>query len=174
VSASTNDLTRDEYAFYRRKAYYVARRYVPTYPLDDMISEGLASLVTSLRKYDPASKLCLLNYVTQRMAWAMIDAARELRLGSRRESDLGLFYSEIPTSELDETAHEMTVPAVANTDMIDLHRALDKLTPRRRAYVEAYLRIGDVALASKSIGMSPECGAQHQWHAIRDLRKLMA
>jgi hypothetical protein len=92
-------LTPTEYDFWKKKAYFVARQTVPTHTTEDMVAVGLASLVTSLRTYDKVSKLSLSNHILNHMRWAMLDAARNLLPGSRKDSARGIFYTEVPLDE---------------------------------------------------------------------------
>jgi DNA-directed RNA polymerase specialized sigma24 family protein len=162
-------VTKVEHDHWRRQAAFCARQVVPTYPAEDMIAEGMASLVTSLRTYKPGGRVSLGGHVLNHMRWAMLDAARAWRPGTRADAAKGIFHTEV---ELDEARDAATLPAV-DTDRMDLERAVATLPPRRRAYVEAFLRTGDVALAAAAAGMSRECAWQHHWQAVRALRKLM-
>ena len=164
------DLTRAEFEYYRRQAAFVARQVAAHYPVDDMIAEGMESLVTSLRTYRPDSRMGLGGYILQRMRWAMLDAARVWRAGSRQDAAKGVFYTDVP---LDAAKGASTPPAV-NLDRVDLERAVSTLPPKRRRFMEAYLRLGDVALASEATGMSAACGRQHFWQAVQSMRKILS
>jgi RNA polymerase sigma factor (sigma-70 family) len=162
-------LTSVEFEFYRRQARFVARQVAPEHLVEDMTAEGIASLVKSLRTYDPKSMASLGSYVLQRMKWAMLDAMRVWRGGSRGDSARGVFYADVP---LDEARDATTIPAVS-TDRIDLARAVSTLPPQRRRFMEAWLRLDDIAQASAEVGMSTNCGAQHYFQAVRALRKAL-
>ena len=163
------ELTRVEFEFWRRQSAFVARQVVPNYSAADMVAEGMASLVTSMRSYNPTGRMSLGGYVIQRMRWAMLDAARAWRPGTRADDARGVFYISV---DLDESRGASTPPAV-DTDRIDLARAIATLPPRRRAYVEAYLQLGDVSAAAAAVGMTPNCAFQHHWQAVRMLREIL-
>lgn len=162
-------LTSVEYAFYRRQARFIARQVAPPHLVDDMAAEGMVSLVTSLRSFDPARQVSLGAYVLQRMRWAILEALRAARPGSRLEWSRGIFYDEVPLLR----ARELSGEAFVSTDRVDLARAIDRLSPKRRQFMRAYLATGDVAQAAAAVGMSVNCGHQHYFHAVRELRKTL-
>lgn len=163
-------MTRVEYSHWLKQARFVAIQVAPAHLVEDMAAEGLASLVTSLRTFDPARQVSLGAYVLQRMRWAILDAMRAHRAGSRADSARGLFYVDVP---IDEARDAALLPAV-DTDRIDLARAIEQLPPKRRRFMASYLRLGDVALASAEVEMSTECGWQHHFQAVRAMRKAMS
>jgi RNA polymerase sigma factor (sigma-70 family) len=137
--------------------------------VDDMAAEALVSLVRSLKTFDTTKNSSLGAHVLQRMRWAVLDALRVLRPGSRWNSDQGVFFAEV---ELDENVAALpsSMPT-ADTDRIDLARAVEQLPPKRRVFIEAYLKCGDAAEAAATLGMSKESGWQHHWQAVQFLRK---
>jgi len=163
-------LTREEHDHWKEKAYHIARRAVPTYPLEDMVAAGMESLVTSLRTYDPSSKKKKTNYVLQHMRWAMLDAARAMTHASKREQDKGVVYTEVP---LDRQVFEIGVPPAVSEDRIDLELAVERLTPRRRAFLKAYLEEDDVVRAALRVGLSEEGGRNMYWKTVRTLRAML-
>jgi RNA polymerase sigma factor (sigma-70 family) len=165
-------LTRAEYDFWKKKAYFVAVRTVPSYHTEDMVAWGMVSLVTSLRTYSSDHKLSLSNYVLGHMRWAMLDAARVLRPGSRKDTAKKIFYTEVA---LDKAREIQTAPETDadHTEHIDLLRAIEKLSPKRKAFMLAYLEHDDVARAAAAIGVSTDCGRSLHWEAVRALRKLL-
>jgi RNA polymerase sigma factor (sigma-70 family) len=165
-------VTPTDHAYWTRQAYFVARRLAPVHLVNDMVSEAMVSLVTSLRTFDPARQVCLGAFVLQRMRWAVLDALRSLRPGSRWTSERGIFYDEVELDEKHVDALPSTLPNVS-TDQIDLTRAIGKLPPKRRAFMLAYLKFDDVSKAAAAVGMATETGWQHHWQAVRTLRKLM-
>jgi DNA-directed RNA polymerase specialized sigma subunit len=131
----------------------------------------MVSLVKSLRTYDPSKNDNLGAYVLQRMRWAMLEALRFWRAGNRRDTERGVFYDEVA---LGDVVAVLSVSSAVSTDKIDLARALEKLPPRRRQLMRAYLGCDDVAGAAASVGMSTKSGWQHHWKAVRTLRSLLA
>ena len=163
-------LTSVEYAYYRRQARFVARQVAPPHLVDDMVAEGMASLVTSLRSFDPARQVSLGGHVLKRMRWAILDALRLIRPGSRCDSARGVFYAEVPLG----AAVELSAAPSVSTDRCDLDRAIERLSPKRRKFLRAYFATGDIAQAAAAVGMTTNCGHQHYFHAVRELRKLLA
>jgi RNA polymerase sigma factor (sigma-70 family) len=162
-------LDKIEYAHWLKHARFVARKLAPAHLVDDMAAEAMVRLVKWLQSYDPKRMASLDNYVSQRMRWAIWDMLRAARPGSRADSERGAFFHEVPLDE----ARDAALSTAVNTDKIDLARAVSALTPKRRAFIGAYLKCGDVALAAKMSGMSTNCGHQHHFHAVRALRKMM-
>ena len=162
-------MTALEHAYWLKQAKWISRQLAPAHLAEDMVAECMASLVVALRTYDVSRNDSLGAYVLQKMRWACLDALRAQRPGTRTDTEKGMFYEQ---SQLDE-ARDAGAPPTVSTDGIDLQRAIAKLPAKRRGVVEAYLRRGDVALAAKAVGMTANCGHQHIWQAVRDLRKLM-
>ena len=164
-------MTRIEYDHWLKQARFVARQVSPAHLFDDMVAEGLASLATSLRTFDPSKQVGLGTYVLQKMRWAMLDALRIWRSGSRLDSSRGVFYTEVELNQacLDKVGDVALQPTV-NTDRIDLDRAVAKMPPKRRRFIRAYLRLGDIALAATEVGISTACGWQLHLQATRTLR----
>jgi RNA polymerase sigma factor (sigma-70 family) len=165
-------LSRVEYTHWRKQAFWISRQLAPAHLVEDAVGSCMESLVVALRKFDPAKNDNLGNYVLQRFRWAVLDAMRAHRPETRSDTARGMFFSNVP---LDEHAAALpsTLPAV-DLDGIDLAKAIEQLPPKSRAFVLAYLRLGDVAAAAAELGISTNCGAQRLFQAVRALRKLMA
>ena len=165
-------MTRVEYSYWFKQARFVARQLAPAHLYDDMVAEGMASLTTSLKTFDASKQVGLGAYVLQKMRWAMLDALRAWRGGSRLDSSRGVFYTEVELDEerIGEALNVAILPAV-DTDKIDLGRAISRMPPKRRRFMQAYLRLGDIALASAEVGMSTVCGWQMHFQAVRALKK---
>lgn len=163
------ELSRKEYEFYKTKAYFLAREVAPGYPTEDMIGWAMISLVKSLRGYKPDRQLTRHNYILQNMRWDMIDALRNMRLGSRRDTAAGVYYEEGPLEE----AHHLSQEPTVDTDRLDLEKAVEKLPRKRRLLIETYFALGDLTLAAKAVGITTENAYQHQYQAVLSLRKLL-
>ena len=162
-------LSQEEHAFWKRKAIYVSRQAVPTYPPEDMVAAGMASLVKSLKTYDPSSGMPQQNFILERMRWAMFDAAKEMTAGSRKDQKDGVTYTMV---SLDKASNLSVSPEVS-IEKIDLLRAIEKLTPKRKKFMLAYLKHDDVATAAREVGTSLDCARNLHWKSIRALRKIM-
>jgi DNA-directed RNA polymerase specialized sigma subunit len=79
-------MTRVEYAHWTKQAFFVARQLAPAHLVDEMAAEAVASLATSLRTFDLAKQVSLGAYVLQKMRWAILDALRVWRGGSRLDT----------------------------------------------------------------------------------------
>jgi RNA polymerase sigma factor (sigma-70 family) len=166
----TPEITNKEYEFYKTKAFFLARLIAPGYPIDDMVGWAMVSLVKSIRAYDESKNMTRHNYILQNMRWDLRDALRDMRLGTRKDSSKGVFFSE---QSLDLKSLEMPQEPDVDIGKIDLYNAIAKLPPKRRKYIETYLECDDPEQASSKLGISTQCGHQLHWQAIQKLRELM-